>query len=71
MYVCAPCVQLMPMVVRMYGIPLELELQMVVSHHVGAGYQTWVLCKRRVILATEPSFWLLFLYSYNLKMSSY
>jgi hypothetical protein len=26
--------------------PVELELQMVVSHHVGAGNQTWVFCKR-------------------------
>jgi hypothetical protein len=25
-------------------VPLESELQMVVSHHVGAGNQTWVLC---------------------------
>ena len=25
--------------------PQELELQMVVSHHVGVGEQTWVLCK--------------------------
>ena len=27
------------------GIPLELELWMVVSHHVGAENGTWVLCK--------------------------
>ena len=26
--------------------PLEQELQMVVGHHVGAGNQTWVLCKK-------------------------
>lgn len=26
--------------------PLELELQKAMSHHVGAGKQTWVLCKR-------------------------
>ena len=25
--------------------PLELELQMVVGHHVDAGNQNWVLCK--------------------------
>jgi hypothetical protein len=24
---------------------LELELQILVSHHVGAGNQTWVLCQ--------------------------
>lgn len=25
---------------------LDLELRMIVSHHVGAGSQTWVLCRR-------------------------
>ena len=25
--------------------PLEVELQMVLSHYVGVGNQTWVLCK--------------------------
>jgi hypothetical protein len=32
--------------------PLELELQMVASHHVGAGNQTLVLCK--IIKYPEP-----------------
>lgn len=27
------------------GNPLELELQMIVNHHLGAGNQSWVLCK--------------------------
>jgi len=31
---------------------LELELQMVVSHHVGAGNETQVLCKSKL---SEPS----------------
>lgn len=33
---------------------LELELKMIVSHHVGAGTQAQVLCKT-VLLTTEPS----------------
>lgn len=27
--------------------PVELDLQVVVSHHVGSGTQTWVLCKNK------------------------
>lgn len=38
MYICALCVCLMPVKVLN---PLELELQLVVSHHVEAGNQTW------------------------------
>lgn len=34
--------------------PLELELQMVVSHCVGVGNQTWVLEKATVILTAAP-----------------
>lgn len=33
--------------------PLELELQMVVSHHVGAGDQILVFCKKSLLLETE------------------
>ena len=44
--------------------PLELELQMVVSHHVGARNQTQVLCKQEqlVFLTSEPSLQLFFLF---------
>lgn len=36
--------------------PLELELWMVMSHHVNAGNWTWVVCKsNEVLLTTEPS----------------
>ena len=45
-YVFVPCVH-MPGALRdqkrALG-PLELELQMIVSHHLGAGNQSWVLC---------------------------
>ena len=35
---------------------LHLELQMVVSHHVGVGKETPVLCKSsRALLTMEPS----------------
>lgn len=27
--------------------PLDLELWKAVSHHMGAGYQTWVFCKNK------------------------
>lgn len=33
--------------------PLELELQMDVSHHVGSGDQTQVLCKNKLLLTTS------------------
>ena len=44
MYVCVPHV-----IGVQKGVlgALELELQMVVSHHVGAGKQTWVLWKNQ------------------------
>ena len=35
--------------------PLELEVQMVVSCHMGAGNQTQVLEEQQVLLTTEPS----------------
>ena len=38
---CAMCILLEKRVLD----PLELELQMVVNHHVGAGNVTWVLSK--------------------------
>jgi hypothetical protein len=34
---------------------LELEIQMVVNHHVGAGTQTQVLSKQQMCLIPEPS----------------
>jgi hypothetical protein len=38
MHVCAPCMRLVPTESRKrVSDPLELELQMVVSHHMGAG----------------------------------
>jgi hypothetical protein len=45
--VCVPCVWLVPEEVRRgrASDPLELELEMGVSHPVGAGSWTWVLCK--------------------------
>lgn len=36
--------------------PMELELQTIVSYHVGFGNQTWVLCllqEKQVLLTTE------------------
>ena len=33
--------------------PLELELQVVVSHYVGAGNQTQVFCQSRVLLTAQ------------------
>jgi hypothetical protein len=46
MYVCVSCVWLVPMAVRRgHRNPLELELEMIVSHHVGAGNQIQVLWK--------------------------
>lgn len=34
---------------------LEVELQVIVSHHVGAQNQTWVLCKNsQCSLTAEP-----------------
>lgn len=35
--------------------PLKLELWMIVSHHVDAGNQTWVLCMSNKYSTTEPS----------------
>ena len=37
--------------------PLELELKMAMSYHVGAGNQTWVLCKGSALtcLALSPA----------------
>ena len=47
MYVYVPHACLLPKVTaRGLWIPLEQELQTVVNLHVGAGNQTWVLCKR-------------------------
>jgi hypothetical protein len=34
--------------------PLQLELQIVVNHHVDIGYQTMVLWKSHVLLTTKP-----------------
>lgn len=31
---------------RGHRIPLKLELKMVMSHHMGAGHQTWALWER-------------------------
>ena len=45
MYVHVPCVFLMPSEARRVFDPLELELQMAVSHPVGAGNRTHVLWK--------------------------
>jgi hypothetical protein len=40
MYVCVPLVCRSP---KRALDPLELELQIVLSHHVGSGHRTWVL----------------------------
>ena len=34
---------------------LKLELRMIVSHHVGSGNQTWVICVSNESSTTEPS----------------
>lgn len=34
---------------------LEVELQIVVNHYVGAGYLAQVLCKNNMLLIIEPS----------------
>ena len=39
------CTTCMPAVYRAQKKALEPELQIVVSHQVGAGNRTWVLCK--------------------------
>jgi hypothetical protein len=45
MYVCTPHVSLVLMEVRRGVDLLELGLQMIVSHHMGAGARTRILCK--------------------------
>lgn len=43
---CAPYVNLVPTPVKIrHQIPLELGLQVLVSHHCSCWQQTWVLCK--------------------------
>lgn len=49
MHVCAPCACVMPTEARR---ELELELKIVVSHHVGAGNQTWVPSERVPVFVT-------------------
>lgn len=56
MHICAPhvCLGLLE------SDPLELELQRVVSHCVGAGNQTWVFCKvaaNALFCETSPGPW--------------
>lgn len=53
-YVCTPCVSLTPLEARS---PLELELNMIMSGHVGSGNQTWFLWKSNQCarLTAEPS----------------
>lgn len=47
MSVCAPCAHLVPTDVRKGCVEsLELELQTVVSQHVGTGTQTHFFCYR-------------------------
>lgn len=45
MYICVSCVCLVSEDQRRASDPLDLELHVVVSHYVGAGNQTQVLCK--------------------------
>lgn len=42
-YVCAPCMYLVPRSQKRAKDPLELELEIVVSCHLGAVNQTWIL----------------------------
>lgn len=44
MYVCAPHFSMVP--AEDVGVP-ELELQMVLRRHLGAGHRSQVLCKSR------------------------
>lgn len=49
LYVCAPHACLVPAEARNRASdPLELELQIVLSHHVGAGNWTQVVCKSSI-----------------------
>ena len=45
MYICVPYICVIAFGGQKRVGPLELELQMVVSYHVGAENQTWVFCK--------------------------
>lgn len=45
MYVCEPCVYSDHRGQKMGWDPLDLELQVVVSEHVSAGYKTQVLSR--------------------------
>jgi hypothetical protein len=54
MHACALCVVLLE-ARRGHQIALELELQMLVNYHEGAGDQVCVLCKSKQGCQTEPS----------------
>lgn len=54
-YVCAFHVYLVPGRSEEGTAPLELELGMIVSHCVGAGNGTQVLCKSNKALISGPS----------------
>lgn len=57
MYVRVLCADFMlPEITRGHWIPWDLSEQLVMSLHVGAGSQTWVLCKKnRCSLPLSPS----------------
>lgn len=55
MYVSAPNAHNTHRGKKKVADPLELELQKVVSSHVGAGIANWFLCKSECS-NTEPSF---------------
>ena len=52
MHVCAPCAC---SVQKRAPDLLRLELEMILSNHVGAGNQTWVLCKSYKVLNNSAS----------------
>lgn len=54
MYICATCVSGARVSQKKASDHLELELQVVEKHHIGAGNQARVL-QEQVLLTTEPS----------------
>lgn len=40
-----------PLEAKIEHHPLELELRMFVSHQMGAGYRTWILCKSKNLVS--------------------
>lgn len=55
MYICVPCACLLPTSQKRALGPLELELQMVIIRHVGAGdRKLYPLQEQKVLLVTKP-----------------